>query len=245
MLACPKAKAQVFFDTKDPQAKKLLFIGNSFTYVNQLPMALAALVFDSGTSKQLKVAEIVQGGATLDLLWNHSDAKKTIADGGPWTEVVLQEQSQRPYKEPELMFKSVQDFDAAIRQAHARTVLYQTWCDRNSLGDQQLLTAGYKTAAGKVGAEVVPAGDAFAICLREQPNINLYDADNHHPSKEGTYLAACVFYAKLFGRTPVGLPFDLSVVEQDTGKTLKLFAIDAATAATLQQIALRAVTNYR
>jgi len=245
MLAMPKAKAEVFLETDDAQAKKVLFIGNSFTYVNQLPLTLAALVIDSGTADKLKIAEVVQGGATLEFLWNNSDARKSIAEGGPWTEVVLQEQSQRPYHEPEMMYKFVSEFDREIRKVNARTVLYQTWCDRNRLEDQQLLTASYKTAANRVGAEVVPAGDAFAICLREQPNINLYDQDNHHPSKEGTYLAACVFYARLFGRSPVGLPCDLSVVTKDSGKTKELFTIDRATAEILQKVALRAASEYK
>jgi hypothetical protein len=244
LLACPKAKAEVFLDTEDVQAKKLLFIGNSFTYYYQLPLALAAMAFDSGAARNLKVAEIVQGGASLELLWNHSDARKTIVEGGPWTDVVLQEQSQRPYEDPEAMYKFVGEFDQEIRKINARTVLYQTWCDKNQPEVQNRLTESYKTAASRVGAEVVPAGDAFVICLREQPGINLYDADNHHPSKEGTYLAACVFYMRLFGRSPVGLPCDLAVTTKGSVEKTKLFSIDPATAATLQKIAERAVNEY-
>jgi hypothetical protein len=143
------------------------------------------------------------------------------------------------------MYKFVDEFDRDIRQVHARTVLYQTWSDRARPEVQKRLTDSYRTAASRVGAEVVPAGDAFAICLREQPSINLYDADNHHPSKEGTYLAACVFYKRLFGRSPIGLPCDLAVPKPGSVEKTKLFSIDPATAGTLQKIAERAVNEYR
>jgi hypothetical protein len=36
----------------------------------------------------------------------------------------------------------------------------------------------------------------------ERPN--LYDADGSHPSAAGSYLAACVFFRTLFGKSPVG-----------------------------------------
>lgn len=244
LLACPKARAEIFLDTEDVQAKKLLFIGNSYTYFNQLPLTLAAMAFDSGAARNLKVAQVVQGGATLELLWNHSDAGSSIAQGGPWTEVILQEQSRRPFEDPEAMYKFVCAFDQEIRKVHARTVLYQTWCDRNQFEVQKQLTNSYKDAASRVGAEVVPAGEAFVICQREQPNINLYDTDNHHPSKEGTYLAACVFYTRIFGRSPVGLPCDLAITMKGSDTKTKLFSIDPATAETLQKIAERAVIEY-
>lgn len=83
-------------------------------------------------------------------------------------------------------------------------------------------------------------GDAFAICSRDHAEINLYDGDGHHASREGTYLAACVFYAKLFGRTPVGLPSNLSLYDSDNKRTENLFSLPPETARTLQQVALSA-----
>jgi len=41
--------------------------------------------------------------------------------------------------------------------------------------------------------------------LRLDPSIALWQADGSHPSEAGTYLAACVLYARLFHRSPVGL----------------------------------------
>jgi len=55
-----------------------------------------------------------------------------------------------------------------------------------------------------VGALVVPVGLAFELSRRDNPAIDLYWDDHKHPSLAGTYLAACVFYAALYGRSPEG-----------------------------------------
>jgi hypothetical protein len=51
-------------------------------------------------------------------------------------------------------------------------------------------------------------GDAWQTVVGQQPNAALWQGDGVHPTTEGTYLAACVFYASIFGRSPVGLGYD-------------------------------------
>jgi len=54
---------------------------------------------------------------------------------------------------------------------------------------------------------VSPAGLAWAEALRRRPGLDLWDSDGRHPDKEGSYLAACVFYADLTGRDPARSTF--------------------------------------
>ena len=60
--------------------------------------------------------------------------------------------------------------------------------------------------------------------------INLYAVDKRHPSAAGTYLASCVVFAALTGRSPVGDTY--------------LANIDAQTAAFLQNVAWDTVQEY-
>lgn len=236
-------QAELLFDCKMRDAVRVLFIGNSFTYYNSLPLTLAALVMDSKTQPPVTVAQIVWGGAHLQEHYKKGGARKTIAQDGPWTYVVLQEQSHTPIVLPDEFLTSVQQFDYDIKKVRGMTVLYETWADKAAPEEQSALTATYTKAANQARALLVPAGDAFAKCSREHSEINLYNPDGKHPSREGTYLAACVFYAKLFGRTPVGLPSDLTLYDQDTKQNLKLFALPATTARTLQQIAFSVASS--
>jgi len=63
----------------------------------------------------------------------------------------------------------------------------------------------------------VPVGLAFARALSLRPELTLVIDDNKHPTLAGTYLAACVFYAALNGRSPEGLAYTAGLAMQDAG----------------------------
>ena len=69
------------------------------------------------------------------------------------------------------------------------------------------LAEAYTIAGNANNALVIPAGLAFARARSKQPELNLYVADKRHPSLAGTYLATCVVFAALTGRSPVGNPY--------------------------------------
>jgi hypothetical protein len=60
----------------------------------------------------------------------------------------------------------------------------------------------------------VPVGAAWQRLISERPDLVLHDKDNSHPNVAGSFLAACVFYAMLFNRSPVGLSAALPALGQ-------------------------------
>jgi len=66
------------------------------------------------------------------------------------------------------------------------------------------LAEEYTVAGNANNALVVPAGLAFAKAIGRDPKVNLYNPDKRHPSLAGSYLAACVIYAAVHGKNPVG-----------------------------------------
>jgi hypothetical protein len=74
---------------------------------------------------------------------------------------------------------------------------------------------------------VIPAGLAFARVRAKQPELNLYQPDRRHPSMAGTYLASCVVFAALTGRSPVGNPY-LAGLDEATAKMLQTAAWETA-----------------
>jgi len=93
------------------------------------------------------------------------------------------------------------------------------------------LSESYAKAAQGIG-RVARVGDAWSAALAEKDPPELFDADGSHPSLAGTYLAACVVYSSLYGKSPVGNAYDYF------GK------VDKATAAFLQQVAWETVTKF-
>ena len=74
-------------------------------------------------------------------------------------------------------------------------------------------------------------GLAFEESYRRRPDLRLHkDYDGSHPSLEGTYLAACVVYASLYGRSPVGNPYDyFGKVDKEAAGFLQRVAWETAT----------------
>jgi hypothetical protein len=187
--------------------RKVLFIGNSFTARNDLPGLISQLAAVRGKTIQHRL--ISAGGASLRQHWNAGEARQAIQEG-QYDHVVLQEQSTLPVKNAGRMHESVRLFDAAIKAAGAKTILYLTWARRHALASQQAITDAYTSIGRELGATVVPVGLAWQRFLGEHDQPVLHDRDESHPTLAGSYLAACVFLAVLFKENPVGIGGDVA-----------------------------------
>lgn len=190
-------------DKKKPQPPlKILFVGNSFTQRNDLPGMLTQMA--AARDQPIECELISVGGASLRTHWNAGRAAKQI-ESGNYDYVVLQEQSTLPVKNAGRMAENVRLFDAAIRQANAKTVLYMTWARRHTPEAQQAITDAYQSLGKELGAMVIPVGLVWQAFLAKHDQPALHDRDQSHPTLAGSYLAACVFLNALLKQTPVGI----------------------------------------
>ena len=188
--------------SKRSRAITMLFIGNSFTQRNDLPGLVATLAAARNLSVKHELISV--GGASLRTHWNAGQAARAIATSG-YDYVVLQEQSTLPVKNASRMAENVRLFDAAIKQAGAKTVLYMTWARQHAPEAQQVIANAYTTIGEELGAIVVPVGLAWQTFLASHDKPLLHDRDQSHPTLAGSYLAACVFLAALLKESPVGV----------------------------------------
>jgi hypothetical protein len=187
----------------------VLFVGNSFTSRNDLPGLVARLAGAAGQRMDWRL--VSAGGASLRRHWNAGVAAREIETGG-YDRVVLQEQSTLPVKNAKRMHENVRLFDAAIKAAGAKTVLYMTWARRHAPATQQAITDAYTAVGAELGADVIPAGVAWQRVLLEPGHPVLHDKDGSHPTVAGSYLAACCALAVLFKTSPAGLPAPAELV---------------------------------
>ncbi|MCX6997229.1 MAG: SGNH/GDSL hydrolase family protein [Kiritimatiellaeota bacterium] len=196
----------------------ILFIGNSFTYVNDLPAMITKLA-QTGGQKPLVCARETPGGCTFEKHWQGGRALAAI-NSRKWDFVVLQEESRRPSKKKDLMFEYARKLDAAIKNQGAKTLLYMTWAWPTP-DAQPAITAAYQELAKELHARLVPVGIGWSAALHDHPEIDLFAKDHHHPSPAGTYLAACAFYAAIYGRSPVGLSAKIKGVTDTEAASLQ------------------------
>lgn len=195
------------------QVNRVLFIGNSYIYTNDLPNTLRLLALDLGDT--LVVASSAPGGATFQGHAASATTQNAITSQA-WDFVALQEQSQLGALPLELTSTEAgaTQLVGTIRANNACTmpVFYMTWGRRDGddlncasfpymctyAGMQQALTANYVALAEGNDAFTAPVGETWRIIREVHPEIELYVADGSHPSTAGTYLAASVFYCTLF-----------------------------------------------
>ena len=223
-------------------AIRILMVGNSLTKYNDLCRLLGTMARESG--KKAFVVEHTILGSRLSQHWPRIEFNQLL-DEQRWDFIVLQEQSMIPAYEDyraKNMVPIVEKFDAKAREIGATTVLFMTWGFRNgakkrdpALKDyetmQSRITDGFETMGRQMDIVVAPVGLAWQEVVENRPDIDLFHKDGFHPGPKGSYLAACVFYAFLFGDSPEGIEFYENV--------------PPAEAKYLQQIAANLVANYQ
>lgn len=183
---------------------RVLFIGNSLTYSNDLPGMLAALLRDAGVDAT--VASLAFPNFGLQDHWEIRDTHDVIAEG--WDVVVLQQGPSATEGRPSLLEYS-QAFDGPIREAGGVPALYMVWPSEARSFDVQGVSDSYAAAADRVGGLLFPAGEAWLDARELDEDIALYGGDGFHPSPLGTHLAALVMYEQLTGADPRGLASDI------------------------------------
>ena len=203
---------------------RVLFVGNSYT--GQIRKVVTEMVAASPHAGA-ELAFITPGGKSLSWHLENGEAVSKIREGD-WDFVVLQDQSQTPAVFPEKFADAAEALDEIIDESGAMTVFYMTWGRRD--GDkenkqrfpdyesmQKALTTSYAKAGKKADARVARVGEVWERVREADPELGkaLYKQDGSHPSTAGAYLAACVFYATIFGEDPAEVAFDGGLAEED------------------------------
>lgn len=226
------------------QTKKVLFLGNSYTGVNNLPMVFSNLALSAGDT--VVFDSNTPGGYTLQ---GHStnNTSLTKIEQGDWDFVVLQEQSQLPsfptgQVETET-FPFAEALNTAIEASNpcAETVFYMTWGRENGdasncatwppvctyEGMDSLLHRRYMQMAEMNDALASPVGRVWKYIRNNHPEIDLYASDGSHPSQAGTYAAACAFYSVVFRESPTLSTYNYSL-DAETAEAIRMAADEVA-----------------
>jgi hypothetical protein len=213
--------------TANPEkGRSILFVGNSLTYVNDLPAMLAALA-DSAHGQKLDVQSVAFPDYALEDHWSEGTALAAIRRGG-WEVVILQQGSSALPESRVNLRQWTANFATEIRKTNGKPGLYMVWPTSDRQFDFQNVIDSYTLAANDVDGILFPVGAAWLAVWKRDSSVPLYAPDGLHPTIQATYLAAAVIYAKLYGKSPVGLPASLRL---SSGATV---SIPPAVAAILQ-----------
>jgi PKD repeat protein len=212
------------------QTTDVYFVGNSYTSTYDIPSVFKALAISGG--HPANTATDIIGGSELAQHWATGIATNAIV-AKPYHYVVLQEVSDMAYTPAQQTNFDIYAhlFDTAITNSGAKTVLYMTWVRESFISALTNGVAIYRDMARQLGCEVSPTGEAWRRVMEQNPGLDLFGPDRHHPNQKGAYLSACNFYGTIFNESPEGLSM----------RTVGGLALDPAEAAFMQRIAWDAV----
>jgi|KBSMisStandDraft_5_1062788.scaffolds.fasta_scaffold20766_6 hypothetical protein len=227
--------------------KNLLWVGNSFFFYNKgLSTHVWQLLESTEPDNDFDSRMATISGAPLSLhdleayfrldqpqgFSVPSNQRLVLSKPRPFDAVILQDCSQCPiHPQLERAFQEAVRKDSALAKKHgASTILFMTWAYADKPEMTSALAEAYTRAGNESGALVVPVGLAFAAARAKDSTVSLHEPDNRHPSLAGSYLAACVVLASVYGKSPVGNRYTAG--------------LDLKTAAFLQSVAAETVARY-
>lgn len=221
-----------FLTVSAQDSKNVLFLGNSYTAANNLPLMISTmavstgdeLIYDSNTPGGYRFMDHASSSTTLDKI-----------NANNWDYVVLQAQSQETSLSQAQMQTEVypyaESLSNAIRANYAcsQPMFYMTWGRENGdaslcatlpwvctyLGMDSAIRATYIYMADTNNAEISPAGAVWRELRTYHPEIILYSGDGSHPSVAGSYAAACAFYTMIYKKDPTAIPWNSTLPDID------------------------------
>ncbi len=224
----------------------VLFIGNSFSYYNDMNKQngiFANIAKNAGYSK-VRVRAVYKGGYYLRQFLDGSDeyGRQVLAllnSSSVYDIVIIQEQSANPINHPDDFFNSVRKFKELTDKNGGELWLYSTWGYKTGYSSlskyggktaimEMKLRAAYTAIAEELGIGVAYAGAAMTKSFQENPSVDLYNADLKHPSEAGSYLVAWTLFGTIFGVDPATLTYNGSL-QARTADALRAVASDIVT----------------
>ncbi len=188
----------------------ILFLGNSYTYYNDMPKIFEHICREFG--HDVSVDSVTHGGYSFEDFLTPGDEDGELflrkLKENEYDIVVLQEQSVRPASSPEKFFSSLRVLVPMIREAGAEPVLYETWgrrdghetLEKHSWTHEQMqekLKESYTNAGKEFDIRVVYAGEKFHRAYRSETGDRVFFEDGTHPSPLGSTIVALEFYKEL------------------------------------------------
>ena len=171
---------------KKKKLLNILFIGNSNTYYNDMPIMVQRRAEECGYD--CRVTMIAHGGWFLAQHAEEPDVRFNILYGG-YDYVVLQEHAH-PFGPVEKFRDAAVRLNKWIREAGSKPVLYDTWAMKSEPEKQEEMNAAHRAVACEIGALLAGVGVNWWSYQKSWPELEMYDKDGAHASAAGSDFAA-------------------------------------------------------
>lgn len=168
----------------------ILFIGNSHTYCNDMPLMVQRRAEEEGF--RCRAVMLAQPGWYLAQHAESRDVRFNILYGH-YDYVVLQEHAH-PFGPEEKFREAAAALAGMIREAGSIPVLYETWARKTEPEMQAHMNEIHRQIAAETGALLAPVGENWWTYQASWPEIEMYSNDGAHASDAGSGFAAKIIW---------------------------------------------------
>ena len=215
---------------------RVLFVGNSFTYFYNLPQVVNAMSAFSD-KVHIETRTSLVGGSSIAQHLNQEKGTQTveILNNQTFDYVVINHHSLATIDDADRFFEDSKKMVELVRSKNAIPVFMMTWAyDSNPLMIKTI-SAKYDDVGKRLGVDVVPCGNLFTEVRKWRPDLNMFDDDDKHPSKHGTYLNGLAFFKYFTNEKTTDIPERITSVDKN-GQKLWLLFLSQENTAFLQQL---------
>ena len=170
----------------EKKSLRILFIGNSHTYYNDMPLMVRKRFEKEGYA--CFVAMLAHPAWYLAQHVEDPEARFNILYG-EYDYVVLQEYAH-PFGPEEKYFEAARTLVGWVREAGAVPVIYVTWAQKSEPEIQPRMTKAHRKIAEETDSLLAHVGDRWWDYMASRPGLEMYADDGQHASPAGSDFAA-------------------------------------------------------
>jgi len=173
---------------------RILFVGNSLTYTNNLPQ----LVKEVGAKNNIRIQTemLAYANYALEDHWNDGELQGLI-NTGKYDYVVVQQGPSSQADGKAMLLDYGERIKLLCDKQNAKLAFYMVWPARANYHTFDGVIANYSAAAQQTNSILCPVGQVWKAYFDSTQNFSYYGADGFHPSFAGSQRAAEIIFASL------------------------------------------------
>lgn len=174
---------------------RLLFVGNSLTYTNNLPKLVKKSAKQKGITIETKMLAL-PNYAIVDH-WQDGKVQKLIASE-QYDFVIIQQGPSSQQDGSQMLLDGGKNYHELCKKHKAKLVYFMVWPSQYYYRTFDGVIQNYSNAAKVNKAMLCPVGKVWKKHFDKTNNFDYYGPDGFHPSKKGSQVAADVIVNTLF-----------------------------------------------
>jgi hypothetical protein len=177
------------------QEQRILFVGNSLTYTNDLPKLVAEIAQKNG--KTIVVETLAFPDYALIDHWNDGNIRTKIASG-KYDFIVVQQGPSSQEDGRKILLEYGEKLSKLCSKKQTQLVFYMVWPSIANYKSFEGVIQNYSDAAKLTNAILCPVGKGWKEYIDKTKDYSYYGPDGFHPSLKGSQIAAEIIYNSIF-----------------------------------------------